>query len=140
MLLNLVTLALALCLTLRPLLGLELPAVMGPVYASGAPERWSVKILLPLLAAAALAVPFFVADSFDSTLQHLVPSTDLQSVVAIALGGTAAVLLCSDIHLGCGVPYAVVGAFFGCQLMVNGHLDWALAGSTVASWVTAPLL
>ena len=140
MVLNLVILALALFLVLHSLLRLEFPSILGPVQASGAQERWSVKILLPLVAAAALVLPFLIADPYDSLLQQLVPSEDLQSAVAIALGGTAAVLLCAVIYRGCGVPYAFVGAFFGCHLMVNGHLDWALVGSTAASWIAAPLL
>ena len=41
-------------LAVWPVIRFELPAVMGPVWASGASERWSVKILLPLLFVGAL--------------------------------------------------------------------------------------
>ncbi|MBR5257081.1 MAG: hypothetical protein IKV62_09960, partial [Bacteroidales bacterium] len=41
-------------LAVWPVFRSELPAVIGPVWASGAGERWSVKILLPLLFIGAL--------------------------------------------------------------------------------------
>ena len=57
MFLNLSTLALVLCVVGILLMRLEFPAVAGPVYASGAQERWGVKLLIPLLVIAGLALP-----------------------------------------------------------------------------------
>ena len=68
MILTILTLTFALVATVLPLMKLEYPALSGVVCASGANERWSVKILVPVLAAAALAVAGRVApewlDSF----------------------------------------------------------------------------
>ena len=56
MILTYLTLAFALVATGLPLMKLEYPALSGVVCASGANERWSVKILVPILTVAALAV------------------------------------------------------------------------------------
>ena len=58
MFLPLVTLLITLCALGIPLLLREFPVVLGSIHASGASERWSVKLLLPLLAAAGFMAPF----------------------------------------------------------------------------------
>ena len=75
MFLNLSTLALVLCVVGILLMRLEFPAVAGPVYASGAQERWGVKLLIPLLVIAGLGLPFFLEEDYGSLLCSTVPST-----------------------------------------------------------------
>lgn len=140
MLLNLVTLFVALLVTGLPLLRLELPSLTGPIHASGADERWSVKVLLPLVLMAGVAAPFFLPGIYDNALLAAVPSPDLRAVIAISLGTCAAVLISSVIHSRTGVPYALVGAILGCQLMVSGKLDWTFAAGIMGSWIAAALM
>ena len=92
MFLPLATLIVALCALEIPVLNREFPAVLGSIRASGASERWSVKLLLPLLAAAGLSAPFFVEVPEWEVLLGAVPSHDLPSVVAIAAGSAASLI------------------------------------------------
>lgn len=129
-----------LCLSALPLLRLELPAVLSPVQASGAGERWSVKLLAPVLMLTALVVPFFVPREWSMPIEQLLPSADVKALLAIILGATAAILISSVIHRGSGVPYAIMSAMLGCNLMSEGIMDWAVAVPLMISWVVAPLL
>ena len=60
MFLRLVTLLVALCALGIPALLREFPVVLGSIRATGASERWTVKLILPLLAAAGLMAPLFL--------------------------------------------------------------------------------
>lgn len=135
------TLLLALPLVMLPLLRLEYPVVNGLVHASGADERWSVKLLSPLLLLAALSLPpFFAPDSFSNQLLDILPRNNLSLVIAIALASALSVAIASAVHEWTCVPYAITGAVLGAQLMVGGHIDWIYAGGVLASWIVAPLL
>lgn len=140
MLLPLVTLLIALCALGIPLLLREFPVVLGSIRASGASERWSVKLLLPLLAAGGICAPFFLDVPGWRPLWDAVPSGDLPSVIAIAVSAAAAVMISAVIHRWTALPYALMGAVLGCRLMVNGHIDHPLLWGLVGSWVAAPLL
>ena len=140
MLLNLVTLFVALVVTGLPLLRLELPSLTGPIHASGADERWSVKVLLPLILMAGVSVPFFLPDLYENVLLEAVPTSDLRAVTAISLGTCAAVLISAIIHIRTSVPYALVGAILGCRLMVDGTMDWAFIAGIAGTWIAAPLV
>ncbi len=122
-----------------PVLRSELPAVIGPVWASGAGERWSVKILLPLLFVGALVcaargVPV------ESAVLPAFPFSDLPSLFAIVLSTLAAVSISSLISPYTAAPFAFLGSIAGFRLVTEGALDWTLAARTVASWIVAPLL
>ena len=140
MFLPLVTLLITLCALGIPLLLREFPVVLGSIHASGASERWSVKLLLPLLAAAGFMAPFFLEIQEWNALWEAVPSYDLPSAIAIAAGTAAAVMISAVIHRWTAVPYAFLGAIFGSQLMVNGRIDQPLLLGLVGTWVAAPLL
>ncbi|MBR4688202.1 MAG: hypothetical protein IKP01_07800, partial [Bacteroidales bacterium] len=77
-----------------PVLRSELPAVIGPVWASGASERWSVKILLPLLFVGALVCAAWGVPVRSAVLPAF-PSSDLPSLFAIVLSTLAAVSISS---------------------------------------------
>ncbi|MBR3386612.1 MAG: hypothetical protein IKG84_00055 [Bacteroidales bacterium] len=126
-------------LAVWPVLRSELPAVIGPVWASGAGERWSVKILLPLLFIGALVCAAWGVP-VDSGLLPAFPSSDLPSLFAIVLSTLAAVFIASLISADTAVPYAFLGSIAGFRLVTEGALDWTLAARTVASWIVAPLL
>lgn len=140
MFLNLSTLALVLCVVGILLMRLEFPAVAGPVYASGAQERWGVKLLIPLLVIAGLGLPFFLEEDYGSLLCSTVPSTDPHAIVVIALGAAAGVGISAVIHRRTAVPYAVIGALFGYRFMAEGSLNWPQAGGMVMGWLLAPVL
>lgn len=140
MFLPLVTLLVALFALGIPLLQREFPAVLGCIRATGASERWSVKFLLPLLVAAGLLAPFFLAVHSRPLLWETVPSCDLPSVIAVCVGTVAAIMISTVIHRWTAVPYAFMGSILGCQLMVNGHLDQVHLWALIGSWVAAPLL
>jgi len=133
------TLALALVATVLPLIKLEFPAIAGSVYASGANERWSVKILVPiliLLSLGALLLGYFPIEpllGWDTGL-------DLHAILIISLGSAISIIVATAIHQATSVPYALVGALFGYQFMTEGSVDSALVGGIALSWTAAPLL
>lgn len=139
MILTYLTLAFALVATVLPLMKLEYPALSGVVCASGANERWSVKILVPILTVAALAVlmlgllPAAEQPDWGVTL-------DLHAVAIISLGAAASVIVAAAIHRFTSVPYALAGALFGYQFMTEGGVDVSLVGGIALSWVAAPVL
>ena len=122
-----------------PVLRSELPAVIGPVWASGAGERWSVKLLLPLLFVGALVGAAW-GKPVESGLFPAFPASDLPSLLAVVLSTLAAVAIASLISPYTAVPLAWLGSVAGFRLVTEGALDWTLAARTVASWLAAPLL
>ena len=140
MYLTYLTLAFALAATLIPLLRLEYPALAGTVCASGAHERWSVKILAPLLAVGALAALFLADLPIGRPMDWACTPLDQHAVVMIALGAAAAVTIASVFHKATSVPYAIVGALFGHQFLNEGSVDASLAGGIAGSWVAAPVV
>ena len=137
---SLSTLAFALAALGILLMKLEYPAIAGPIYASGAQERWSVKLLLPLLVLIALGLPFFVNEPYGEALAAAVPSTNLHALAIMVLGATAAVGVSAVIHPRTSVPYAFMGAFLGYRFMADGTLDGGFAGGVVLSWLAAPVV
>lgn len=139
MILTILTLIFALVATVLPLMKLEYPALSGVVCASGANERWSVKILVPVLAAAALAI-LMLGLLPGEALTDWGITLDLHAVAIISLGTAASVIVAAAIHRFTSVPYAMAGALFGYQFMTEGSVDVSLAGGIVLSWVAAPVL
>ena len=140
MFLSLLILVVALVSVTLPFIREEFSAVGGPVIASGAREFPLIRVLLPLLALAALCVPYFVEGPWMRRLPEALVPADLPSVVAIGLGAAAAVAAATVFQRGTGVPYAVMGAVFGCQLAREGQVDWILLGKMAGCWVAAPVL
>lgn len=140
MVLPLLAVVLALLLVGFPLIRLEFPSVLGVVHASGADERISVKLLVPLLLLGATLLPLFYPGEYTEILKETLPSKDLQSLLAISLSTAVAVAVASMLHRWTAVPYAFMGAVFGCSLMVSGRLDWIQMGRMAAAWVAAPLI
>ena len=140
MVLTYFTLACALIATLLPLVRLEYPALAGLVRASGANERWSVKIVVPLLILTALTVLSLGWQQPAEQLLDWGAALDLHAVVIISLGAAAAVIVAAAIHRNTSVSYAVVGSLFGYEFMTQGGVENALVGGIALSWVAAPLL
>ena len=139
MALRILILSLVSLLAAWPVLRSELPAVIGPVWASGAGERWSVKILLPLLFVGALVCAAWGVPVRSAVLPAF-PSSDLPSLFAIVLSTLAAVSISSLISPYTAVPFAFLGSIAGFRLVTEGALDWTFAARMVAAWVVAPLL
>lgn len=139
MILDLFILVFALCVLGILLMRLEFPAVAGPVYASGAQERWSMKVLLPLVVLSIVGLSFFVQVPYAQELLGYVPSSNPHAALVIVLGAAAAVGVAAVIHRRTSVPYAIMGALFGYRFAADGVLDWSQAGM-VLGWVLAPLL
>ena len=137
---SIITLLFALVILGLLLMRLEIPAAIGPVQASGALERWSMKLLLPLLALAGVGIPFFVKAPYGDSLRPLVLSTSPHAIIVIVLGSAAAVGVSAVIHKRTSVPYAVMGALVGYRYVTDGALNWSQAGGLVLSWVLASLL
>ena len=132
-------LSLVTILAVWPVFRFELPAVIGPVWASGAGERWSVKILLPLLFIGALVCSAWGVP-VESNLLPVFSSSDLPSLFVIVLSTLVAVAVASLISPYTAVPFAFLGSVAGFRLVTEGAFDWTLTGRTVASWIVAPLL
>ena len=139
MVLRILILSLVSLLAAWPVLRSELPAIIGPVWASGAGERWSVKILLPLLFLGALVCAAWGVPVESSVLPDF-PSADLPSLFAIVLSTLAAVAISALISSYTAVPFAFLGAVAGFRLVTEGVLDWTFAARMVAAWFVAPLL
>jgi len=139
MALRILILSLVSLLAAWPVLRSELPAVIGPVWASGAGERWSVKILLPLLFVGALVCAAWGVPVKSAVLPDF-PCPDLPSLFAIVLSTLAAVAISSLISSYTAVPFAFLGSIAGFRLVTEGALDWTFAARMVAAWVVAPLL
>ena len=139
MTLRILILSLVSLLAAWPVLRSELPAIIGPVWASGAGERWSVKILLPLLFLGALVCAAWGVPVESAVLPDF-PCSDLPSLFAIVLSTLAAVAISSLISPYTAVPFAFLGSVAGFRLVTEGALDWTFAVRTVAAWFAAPLL
>ena len=126
-------------LAVWPMIRSELPAVIGPVWASGAGERWSVKILLPLLFVGALVCSAWGVPAVSGLLPAF-SSSDLPSLFVIVLSTWVAVSVASLISPSTAVPFAFLGSVAGFRLVTEGALDWTLVARTAASWLAAPLL
>lgn len=126
-------------LAVWPVIRFELPAVMGPVWASGASERWSVKILLPLLFVGALVCAAWGVP-VESGILPEISSSDLPSLFVIVISTAVAVSVASLISPSTAVPFAFLGSVGGSRLVAEGALDWTLTARTAASWIAAPLL
>ena len=120
MILTYLSLAFALVATVLPLMKLESPALSGVVCASGANERWSVKILVPILTVAALAVlmlgllPAAEQPDWGVTL-------DLHAVAIISLGAAASVIV-ADSPV---VPHTMIASVPSaiCSSMISANLS-----------------
>ena len=139
MALRILILSLVSLLAAWPVLRSELPAIIGPVWASGAGERWSVKILLPILFLGALVCAAWGVPVESAVLPDF-PCPDLPSLFAIVLSTLAAVAISSLISPYTAVPFAFLGSVAGFRLVTEGALDWTFAARTVASWFAAPIL
>ena len=126
-------------LAVWPVIRFELPAVIGPVWASGASERWSVKILLPLLFVGALVCAAWGVPA-ESCIIPERSSSDLPSLFVVVLSTAVAVSVASLISPSTAVPFAFLGSVAGLRLVTEGSLDWTMTARTAASWVAAPLL
>lgn len=136
---RIVLLSLVTLLAAWPVLRTELPAVVGPVWASGAGERWPVKILLPLFFLGALVLAAW-GKPVESGLLPAFRAPGLPSCLAVVLSTLSAVAIASQISSCTAVPLALLGSVAGLRLVMEGALDWALAARTAASWIVAPLL
>ena len=140
MLEGIIILLIALILVGMPLLRLETPWLAGPIRATGAGELVAIKILVPLVAVGTALLPFFIKSDICESIKLAVPSSGIPAIMAISMGALAAILISTVIHRACGAPYAVMGAIFGCQLKVNGSIDFDYAGGMVLSWLAALVL
>ena len=137
---HLITVSLAILLIAVPLLQLDFPTLLGEVWSSGALERWAVRIFLPLAIAGGLALSFADGDPVRNGLSAIYPYEGSASILAVALSCVVAVMVTGMISRYSSLPYAFVGALFGCRLMAEGSLDLRLTAEVAASWLAAPLL
>ena len=140
MLESVIILLIALVLVGMPMLRLEAPWIMSPMRATGAGELILMKVLVPVLAIGTMLAPFFVKSTLCDALKEAVPAAGLPAIIAISLAALTAMLISMVFHRTCGAPYAVMGAIFGCQLKVCGHIDLPYAGGMVLSWLLAILV
>ena len=135
-----ITVCISALLVTIPLLLLDFPITLGAIWSSGSLERWSVKLLLPIIFIGSLVISILIADPVRSSLAGLFPSDDPEALVAVALSALLAVMVSGVISRYTSIAYAVVGAIFGCRLMICGYFEWGLAAGIIASWIVAPVL
>ncbi|MBQ9653556.1 MAG: hypothetical protein IJV32_04965 [Bacteroidales bacterium] len=118
----------------------DLTAVVGAVWASGAGERWSVKVLVPVIIIVAAGASILPSCTPGDDYFSILPYVGAMDVATITVATLAAVLLTSFMDSTVAVPYIIMGAFFGYQFMAQDALDAVLALRIAGSWILAAVL
>ena len=118
----------------------DLPFVSGTILASGAGERWSVRILAPVLLIAGVTVPLFLGhDSIHGDAGLFAP-TEAGAILSVGLATLLAVVATGRFSRFPAIAYAFMAALAGVSLAAGNKLDISTSGSYILSWITAPLL
>ena len=119
----------------------DLPVVLGSILASGAGERWSIRILCPFILLAGLAVPFFIGVSpvSSSSVSLYIPSSPGE-ILSIGLATAFAILTTRQFSSYPAVPYSFMASIAGVALAAGYSPDSKIFLSYIGSWIVAPLL
>ena len=127
------------CITACAFTAAEMPVVRGAILATGVSENRMFKVLLPLIAAAALAVPQIIPLPGHGAVRTLFAGADAMLFLQIALACAITVIFCSRISEYTSPVLAATGAAFGSRLL-SGQAVAREAGVFAAVWVAAPLV
>ena len=107
----------------------DLPFVSGTILASGAGERWSVRILAPVLLIAGVTVPLFLGhDSIHGDAGLFAP-TEAGAILSVGLATLLAVVATGRFSRFPAIAYAFMAALAGVSLAAGNKLDISTSGS-----------
>lgn len=118
----------------------DLPFVSGTILASGAGERWSVRILAPVIIVAGVILPLFLGKDPISLAAGRFAPVDAGVILSIGLATFLAVVVTGRFSRFPAVAYAFMAALAGASLAAGNSLELSTCGSYILSWITAPLL
>lgn len=118
----------------------DFPVVEGGILASGAGERRTIKIILPVVIAAGPALIVLHGSTSVSAIQPMLPGVPFQDAFALIIAIGAAGIISNMISRFPTVPYTFIGAVFGIDLAEKGTFASGSAISFALSWALAPLL
>ena len=117
----------------------EIPVVRGALLSTGASENRLFKILLPLIAIAALTIPAWKPVPIQKGFYLLLGDRTEQQLLETALATIVAVVLCTRISPVTSPVLAATGAVFG-NLAVSGGVPADTALSSALVWMAAPVV
>ncbi len=135
----LLTLVLAAGLTACMSASAEMPAVRGAVLATGLNENRVFKLLLPLIAAAALAIPVWAPLPAQRAFYAMLGEESAMEFLHMALACAITVIICSRISKYTSPALAAAGAFFGGRLPEGQTVGREALGFAV-TWFAAAAL
>ena len=118
----------------------DYPVVEGCILASGAGERRSVRLLLPLLIAAGPGLLILTGDRTFADACPAILAVPFQNALALVIATAAAGIISNLISPYPAVPYAFTGAIFGLDLAENGTFAAGSALTHMSSWIAAFVL
>ena len=118
----------------------DLPFVSGTILASGAGERWSVRILAPVLLISGVALPILLNDNKIINAAGVFAPTDAGVILSIGLATFLAVAVTGRFSRFPAVAFAFMAALAGTKLASGESLDFSACASYVVSWIAAPAL
>ncbi|MBR5660960.1 MAG: hypothetical protein IKW99_05365 [Bacteroidales bacterium] len=118
----------------------DLPFVSGTILASGAGERWSVRILSPVILIAGVMLPLFIGNNPIQAAAGVFSPSEAGVVLSIGLATLLAVVATGRFSGFPAIAYAFMAALAGASLASENKLDLSTCGSYILSWITAPLI
>lgn len=118
----------------------DLPFVSGTILASGAGERWSVRILAPVLLISGVALPILLNDNKIINAAGVFAPTDAGVILSIGLATLLAVAVTGRFSRFPAVAFAFMAALAGTKMASGESLDFSTCASYVVSWIAAPAL
>ena len=118
----------------------DLPFVEGTILASGAGERWSVRILTPILLLGGMIVPIYLGGSPSSETLVEYSTSGTVTILAISLATFLAVKITGRFSRFPAIAYAFMAAIAGTTMASGNRLNASLCASYALSWIAAPLL
>ena len=118
----------------------DLPFVSGTILASGAGERWSVRILTPVILLAGVAMPIFLNNYQILNAAGDFAPADAGVILSIGLATFLAVAATGRFSRFPAVAFAFMAALTGAKLATEGSIDLSLCASYVISWIVAPVI
>ena len=136
--------AVAVLLLAALMLLIDIPVITALVSASGAGERLSMKLFLPLLLLGSIAAASLLPAPGRFVLEPMGSGSNAVIGISLILATMAAVLLSRPISPYVALPHAFLGALAGSVFAAAGSLSWTLvikiAGSQAVSLLLTAVL
>lgn len=136
-----ISVIISVCLVGALLVLKDVPVACGIVLASGAGERWSVRVLAPLILLTGLLLPLFIeGNPVTEAAGRIFLPDSAGDMLPIGLATACAVLVTGLFCRFPAVPYAFLASLAGASLASSGSMELSILSPFVLSWITAPIL